>query len=149
MFKKITKLLLAASLAFSCMVCLNFNNKEVKASEVQPRAQVINRSVNKEYEYCLHLEDEPSEYVKIYVRGTYTHNINGSSEYLTNVNIYVDTVYDWSYPYGVEDGTVAGTYEVEVIQTSYKAVNKKLQVTFTIALSSDEGYDTFIKTVTL
>ena len=145
---KIYKLLLAV-----CLAVVGFTSVEVKAEDnyIQPYASVINREIDIEREYALHLTNESTQFVKIYLKGTYTHNISGTNEYPTNINLVCKEKYKWSYPLGVEDGTVVGIYQVSVDSVSYTAKDRKLVATVVIKLKSTEtsnvGY--FTRTITV
>ena len=139
MFKKITKILLAASLAFSCMTCLNINNTNVNASEIQPRAQLssFERSINKK-DWVKITDGNTWEYARVSIVGTYTHNISNGSEYITNRNIQV-TVKSKSFLVQLEDDDYKGNFDLWISHLEYGCSNGKLDVEFTIY--AQRGFD--------
>ena len=138
MFKKITKILLAASLAFSCMVCLIFNNNEVKASEVQPRAQLIDRSFDGRVYNVPVTINGTTYYAKMFVEGSYRHVINSAtSQSATNINIR--NVLQSYKTYVDEVSITTGNYNLELYSVSYRAVNYKLQITYTFDVTPVGG----------
>ena len=136
MFKKITKLLLAASLVFSYMVCLNMNNTKVNASEIQPRAQIINREINDEV-FVRITDGDTWEYARVVVMGTYTHNKNGSSEWPTNISIRV--VLGRSYESSSMDSEL-GTFDIELSNIRYSCSNNRLVINCDISAETFGNY---------
>lgn len=144
--KKLTKLFLAFTLLFGSTVTLK--ETKVEATEIQPYANVstFNREIGTTVWVSVS-DGNTTEYTNVRVYGTYTHNINGTSQYPTNIDMFVQL--DSTKSHTGKDTLLAGNFKVELVDVEYSCASGKLVIKCYIGVQKGSTYKLNTKTISV